>query len=273
MLCGSWIRLSCWQRKRSRLLPRPSKRLTQLGSLACVGTNVFSRLPVLAKEGRMETSPAPCPAAATEPRARHRCPRGRWGRAGVSRACGAWSALSSCAGARPTPRSQRRSWSQGKAETGRLHTGRLRQPGWGGPRHRRAGHWQCEPAADGDLSVGPPVCHRAWSAALTGCQAIPLRVLRGLLVLEGKVWPFPLVSGTCPASLRNKLLPKALASEEMLSPKAAAEQQGDPAPSSLACSTGEQHDTKPTGRHQDPPRGLARIPPSSSEGTEVQQVP
>lgn len=106
-----------------------------------------------------------------------------------------------------------------------------------------------------------------------GCQAIPLRVLRGLLVLEGKVWPFPLVSGTCPASLRNKLLPKALASEEMLSPKAAAEQQGDPAPSSLACSTGEQHDTKPTGRHQDPPRGLARIPPSSSEGTEVQQVP
>lgn len=44
-------------------------------------------------------------------------------------------------------------------------------------------------------------------------------------------------------------------------------------PSSLACSTGEQHDTKPMGRHQDPPRGLAFIPPSSSEGTKVQQVP
>lgn len=88
MLCGSWIRLSRCQRKRSRLLPRPSKRLIQLGSPGCVGKKKFiSRLPLLAKEGRMETSPPPCPPAPTEPRVRHPCPRRGRVCAGVSGPC------------------------------------------------------------------------------------------------------------------------------------------------------------------------------------------
>lgn len=37
-----------------------------------------------------------------------------------------------------SPHSHRSSRSQGKAETGRLHTGGLRQAGWGGARHRKA---------------------------------------------------------------------------------------------------------------------------------------
>lgn len=78
--------------------------------------------------------------------------------------------------------------------------------------------------------------HRAWRATLTGCQAIPLRG-QLLLLLEGKVWPFLLMSEACLASLRNKLLPKAMASEEMFSLKAAVEQQGDPVPLQL----GMQH--------------------------------
>lgn len=89
------------------------------------------------------------------------------------------------------------------------------------------GHWQCKPIL---MEICLSVCHRAWSRALTGFQAVPLRALRGLLVLEGRVWPFPPVSETCPASLRNKLLLKALASKEPSPTKMSAEPQGDPVP-------------------------------------------
>lgn len=92
------------------------------------------------------------------------------------------------------------------------------------------GHWQCKPIPNGHLSVCLSVCHRGWSGALTGCQAVPLCAPRGLLVLEGKVWLFPPVSETCPASLRNKLLLKAIASKEPSSAKLSAERQGDPVP-------------------------------------------
>lgn len=158
MLCGSWIRLSRWQRKRSRLLPRPSNRLTQLGSLVRVRTNVFSRLPPLAQEGRMETSPVPSPIAVMEPRGWHLC----WVRAGVRRtrqscnsaACPQLAACL-CQGQQHPRLSRWSSWSQGEGETGWLRTGRLlavwpagEEPGTG-----ERGHWQCKPAPDGDLSV------------------------------------------------------------------------------------------------------------------------
>lgn len=114
-------------------------------------------------------------------------------------------------------------------------TGRLPAAGTAGEESSTGerGHGQCKPAPEGDLSVCLSVCHRAWSRALTGCQAVPLHAPRGLLVLEGKVWPFPPVSETRPASPRNKLLLKALASEELCSAKPSVERRGDPVPLQL----------------------------------------
>lgn len=64
-----------------------------------------------------------------------------------------------------------------------------------------------------------------------GCQAIPLHAPRGLLVLEGKLWPFPPVSERRSASPRNEPLLKALASEKPSSAKPSAEwQRPRPAP-------------------------------------------
>lgn len=139
MLCGSRIRLSCWQRKRSRLLPRPSKRLTQLGSPACLGKNVYFSAAATSKGGK----------DGDEPRALPAC---RDGAPGPASPPAAW--LGVRGGQQPLPwrgvpaarvpgpgrplRSHRSSWSRGKAETGRLHTGRLRQPGWGRALHQRA---------------------------------------------------------------------------------------------------------------------------------------
>lgn len=219
----------------------------------------------------METSPAPCPAAATEPRVRHPRPRRLWASArpsfGVER-----PPLVCRARADPCAPTGAHGAGPGQERHGSTRAGSGRRAGEE-PSSGQRGHGQCEPAADGGLSVSLSVGHRAWSTALTGCQAIPLHVLRGLLVLEGKVWPLPLVSETCPASLRSKPLPKALPVRRCSPPRRLWSSKDTLPRSSLACSTGEQHDTKPMARHQDPPRGLARIPPSSSEGTEVQQVP
>lgn len=107
-----------------------------------------------------------------------------------------------------------------------------------------------------------------------GCQAVPLRAPRGLPVLEGKVWPFPPVSETRPASPRNKLLPKALAKRGAVLGQAVCSAAGETlSPSGSARSRGEWHDTEPTGRRRDPARGPVRIPPPSSEGTAAWQAP
>lgn len=238
MLCGSWIRLSRCQRKRSRLLPRPSKRLIQLGSPGCVGKKkVYFSAAATSKGGKDGDEPPALPA----------CPDGAPGPASLP---AAWPGV--CGGQRPLPgRGGPAARVPGpghpRATTG-AHGARARHKRDGStragsdsragdePRTRERGHRQCEPTADGDPSVCLSVGHRAWRATLTGCQAIPLRG-QLLLLLEGKVWPFLLMSEACLASLRNKLLPKAMASEEMFSPKAAVEQQGDPVPLQL----GMQH--------------------------------
>lgn len=63
MLCGSWIRLSRCQRKRSRLLPRPSKRLIQLGSPGCVGKKkVYFSAAATSKGGKDGDEPPALPA-------------------------------------------------------------------------------------------------------------------------------------------------------------------------------------------------------------------
>lgn len=92
------------------------------------------------------------------------------------------------------PHSRRSSRSQGKAETGRLHTGGL--GGSPAPESEGTGSVSLLPT-EICLSVCLSVGRRDWSTALTRCQAIPLRVLRGLLVLQEKVWLFLLVNEMC----------------------------------------------------------------------------
>lgn len=186
----------------------------------------------------METSPVPSPAAATELGAWHLSPAVRpgacWGQEeGLSPHC--YCVPSACHSRVPGP--------GGSRSPAGAHGARAKQRQAG---TARAG---CLPPAgeepgmvSGALAVRAhsqrrsvclSVCQRAWSGALTGCQAVPLPAPRGLLVLEGKVWPFPPVSETRPASPRNKLLPKALASEEPGSARLSAECWGDPVPLQL----------------------------------------
>lgn len=185
----------------------------------------------------METSPVPSPAATMEPGSGI-CPLqhsrvcagvGRNCRACNGTACPQLSAFV-CWGWWGAPFSQKSLQSQGTGETGRLRThglpaaGRLgRSPALvsGGTGSAARSRWR---------AVCLSVCHRAWSGAPMGCQAFPLHAPRGLLVLEGKVWPFPWVSERRLASLRNKLLLKALASKELCSTKLSAERLGDPVP-------------------------------------------
>lgn len=155
MLCGSWIRLSRCQRKRSRLLPRPSKRLIQLGSPGCVGKKkVYFSAAATSKGGK----------DGDEPPALHACPDGAPGPASLP---AAWPGVRG--GQRPLPgRGGPAARVPGpghpRATTG-AHGARARHKRDGStragsdsragdePRTRERGHRQCEPTADGDPSV------------------------------------------------------------------------------------------------------------------------
>lgn len=163
----------------------------------------------------------------------------------------------SCAGAGGPPLCRWSAWSRGRAETGWLRTGGRPAAGRLGriPALVRGGTGNASPLPrDIRLFVCLSVCRWAWSGALTGCQAIPLHAPRGLLVLEGKLWPFPPVSETRPASPRNKPLPKALASEKPSFAKPSAERQGDPLPLQPSTQQRRAARLEPAGRWRDPPR-------------------
>lgn len=125
----------------------------------------------------METSPAPCPAQLSR-----RSPE-----SGISARDSAGLSRAPVPGPGPSPPPME----PGQGRNGTAPHGQAPAAGLGR-----------SPAPDsegtGSASLLPTeICrsvgHRAWSVALTGCQAISLRILRELLVLEGKVLPLPLV--------------------------------------------------------------------------------
>jgi len=106
-----------------------------------------------------------------------------------------------------------------------------------------------------------------------GCQAVPLHAPRELPVLEGKVCPFPRCLKRTQHPRGANCCRRPLPARSGASPIRLQSGGETPSLSSLAHSGGERHDTEPMGRRRDLPRGLARIPPSSSEGPVVRQVP